>query len=78
VPTEAGEYVTEWKGGENMASSIEVRERQKHHLHVLLDLKKENTAGSVNGLQKKIEEAVAVMDQEDVAWVEKIAQVQAI
>jgi hypothetical protein len=61
-----------------MASSIEVRERQKYHLNVLLNLKKLNAGTDVKGLQKEIENAVAVMEQEDVAWVEKIAGVVAL
>jgi len=61
-----------------MAIAIEIRERQKHHLNVLLNLKKANTGIVVNGLQKDIENAVAVMEQEDVAWVEKIVGVTAL
>ena len=61
-----------------MASSIEVRERQKHHLNVLLNLKKLNDGVNVKGLQREIENAVAVMEQEDVAWVEKIVGIIAL
>jgi len=61
-----------------MASSIEVRERQKYHLNVLLKLKKLNGNTDIIGLQEQIADAVAVMEQEDVAWVEKIAGVKAM
>ena len=60
-----------------MAITIEIRERQKHHLGVLLNIKKRNPNG-VDGLQKDIEDAVMVMEQEDVAFVEKIVGVKAI
>jgi hypothetical protein len=65
-------------GGVIMASTLEVKERQKHHLKALLTIKKLNEGTVVKGLQDKIEDAVAVMDQEDVAWVEKIVGVKAI
>jgi isocitrate lyase len=61
-----------------MASSIEVTERQKKHLCDLLRLKKDNSGIVINGLQRMIEDAVAAMSQEDVAWVEKITGVKAI
>ncbi|MCL2053622.1 MAG: hypothetical protein FWG90_04150 [Oscillospiraceae bacterium] len=61
-----------------MAISIEVRERQKHLLNLLLHLKKLNPNVTVNGLQREIVDAVAVMEQEDVAWVEKIVGIQAL
>ncbi|MCL1823292.1 MAG: hypothetical protein FWG44_03730 [Oscillospiraceae bacterium] len=61
-----------------MASSIEVRERQKHHLGVLLKLKKRNAHLTIIGLQEDIENAVMVMEQEDVAFIEKIVGVSAI
>ncbi|MCL2639156.1 MAG: hypothetical protein FWD48_12425 [Oscillospiraceae bacterium] len=61
-----------------MASSIEVRERQKHHLKSLLNIKKSNEGKDVSGLQFEIENAIAVMEQEDVAWVEKIVGIKAM
>jgi hypothetical protein len=61
-----------------MASTLEVKERQKHHLKSLLNVKKINESKEVPGLQFEIENAVAVMDQEDVAWVEKIVGIKAI
>ena len=50
----------------------------KHHLNVLLKLKKLNVGVEVNGLQKEIQDVVVVMKQEDVAWVEKIVGVTAL
>jgi hypothetical protein len=65
-------------GDEIMASSIEVKERHRHHLNVLLTIKEANAGKEVIGLQEKIKDAVAIMEQEDVAWVEKIVGVKAI
>ena len=61
-----------------MAISIEIRERHKHHLNVLLNLKKANDGTTVRGLQQEIKDAVAVMEQEDVAYVEKIVGITAM
>ena len=58
-----------------MASSIEVRERQRQLLGTLLKLKKRNPNITIDGLQQGIEDAVMVMEQEDVAWVEKVVGV---
>jgi len=66
------------KGDENMAIAIEVRERHKHHLNALLKIKKANEGNTVAGLQEEINDAVTVMDQEDVAWVEKIVGIKAL
>jgi hypothetical protein len=61
-----------------MAISIEIRERHKHHLGVLLNIKKRNPNSAVTGLDEDIKDAVMVMEQEDVAWVEKIVGIKAI
>jgi len=61
-----------------MAIAIEIRERQKHHLGVLLNIKKANPGIDIVGLQEKIEDALVVMDQDDVAWVEKIVGIKTI
>ena len=61
-----------------MASEIELRERQKNHLNVLLKVKKDNADIVVKGLQEKIHDAIIPMEKEDVAWVEKIVGVSAI
>ena len=60
-----------------MAIAIEIRERQKNHLLSLLTIKAAN-AGTVAGLQEEIKRAIAPMDQEDIAWVEKLADVKAL
>ena len=60
-----------------MAVALEIRERQKNHLLSLLTIKAAN-AGVVNGLQEEIKRAIAPMDQEDIAWVEKLADVKAL
>ena len=57
---------------------MEIRERQRHVLGLLLELKKDNQGITIVGLQEKIKSAVLVMDQEDVAWVEKIVGIEAI
>jgi hypothetical protein len=61
-----------------MASAIEIKERHRHHLNVLLKIKKLNENNEVKGLQTEIENAIAVMEQEDVAWVEKIVGIKAM
>lgn len=61
-----------------MAIAIEIRERHKWHLNSLLIIKKANAGKSVPMLQEEINTAVALMEQEDVAWVEKIVGVKAI
>ncbi|MCL2054866.1 MAG: hypothetical protein FWG90_10605 [Oscillospiraceae bacterium] len=63
-----------------MASSLETREKQKQHLGELLDIKKQNKDAGIEvvGLQKAIIRAINVMDQEDVAWVEKNYGIKAV
>ncbi|MCL2198421.1 MAG: hypothetical protein FWB80_05820 [Defluviitaleaceae bacterium] len=61
-----------------MASALELKDRQKHHLNALLILKRDNKDNTVIGLQEKIADAVVVMEQEDVAWVEKIVGIKAL
>ncbi|MCL2223413.1 MAG: hypothetical protein FWB96_00425 [Defluviitaleaceae bacterium] len=61
-----------------MAITLEVRERHKHHLNALLVLKRDNKDREIIGLQQKISDAVVVMEQEDVALVEKIVGVKAL
>lgn len=60
-----------------MASTLEIRVIQKRQLHTFLIIKKNNT-GTVAQLQEAINALVAEMEQEDVAYVEKIAGVKAI
>jgi hypothetical protein len=60
-----------------MAIALEIRERQKNHLLSLLTIKALNS-GVVHGLLEEIKRAITPMDQEDIAWVEKIAGVRAI
>ena len=61
-----------------MATPLEIRVNQKHHLSSLLIVKRANAGVSVAELQKQIEEAITVMEAEDVAYVEKILGVKAI
>ena len=61
-----------------MANMIEIRERQKYLLQVLLEIKAANRDIQVAGLQDAIKRAVVVMEHEDVAWVEKILKVTAL
>ncbi|MCL2036714.1 MAG: hypothetical protein FWG83_04930 [Oscillospiraceae bacterium] len=61
-----------------MALAIEVRERQKFHLQSLLTIKKANHEIIVKDLQREITTAISVMEQEDIAWVEKVVGVTAI
>jgi hypothetical protein len=57
---------------------LEIRERHKYHLQSLLTIKKANQGKEVAALQDEIKRAVAVMEQEDVAWVEKIVGIKAL
>jgi hypothetical protein len=43
-----------------------------------LTVKRDNPDVVVKSLQEKIDDAVAVMDSEDVIWVEKIVGIKAI
>ena len=60
-----------------MASILEIRVMQKRQMHMLLDIKKHNT-GQVARLQESIIALAAEMEQEDVAYVEKLVGVKAI
>jgi len=57
---------------------IEVKERQKHHLKGLLNIRKDNPGLHIVGLDRQIEDAVIVMEPEDVALVEKIVGIKAL
>ena len=61
-----------------MASMIEIRERQKNHLLSLLSIKAKNIGHDVKGLQEEIVRAIGPMEHEDIAWVEKLANVKAL
>ena len=61
-----------------MAIALEIRERQKNHLLSLLIIKAANAGTVVNNLDEEITRAIAPMDQEDIAWVEKLAGVKAM
>ena len=60
-----------------MASSIEIRERQKHHFGCLLKLKKDNKNITITGLEEALLRAMLGMDAEDVAYVEKLIDAKA-
>ena len=61
-----------------MSTELEIRERQKNHLRVLLTLKKLNPSSEIVRLDDFVREAIVPMSQEDIAWVEKIVGVSAI
>ena len=61
-----------------MASMIEIRERQKIHLLSLLRIKAANKDKKVEELEREIITAIAPMEQEDIAWVEKLAGVKSV
>ena len=61
-----------------MATPLEIRVNQKQLLGTLLKIKSENIGVNVNGLQEAIKAAVNVMEQEDVAYTEKIYGVKAL
>lgn len=60
-----------------MASNVEIRVMQKRQLHTLLIIKKHNQ-GTVLQLQEALVALVAEMEQEDVAYVEKVVGVKAL
>jgi len=55
-----------------MATNSELRTAQKTTLFELLKLKKDNQDKTVDGLETLIAKTEAGMEQEDVAWVEKM------
>ena len=55
-----------------MATSLEIQVEQKKRLFQLLSLKKINSGIVVKGLEELIIATKAEMQQEDVAWVEKM------
>ena len=57
--------------------AIDIRERQKYHLISLLKLKKANQGYVIIGLDEELINAVGVMEQEDVAYVEKLVGIKA-
>ena len=58
-----------------MATNLEIRIMQRNKLYDLLILKERNKGNKVNYLDELINATEAMMDEEDVAWVEKkIAQ----
>ncbi|MCL2411612.1 MAG: hypothetical protein FWC97_08220 [Treponema sp.] len=61
-----------------MATPLEIRERHKNHLRSLLNIKGANQDKSVSKLDEEIKVAIAPMEQEDIAWVEKITGTKAI
>ena len=61
-----------------MSTELEIRERQKNCLRLLLDIKKANVGTDVLRLNESIISAIVPMNQEDIAWVEKIVGVKAL
>jgi len=58
-----------------MATNAELKMVQKDKLYDLLKLKSDNAGSHINGLDDLINKTEAIMEEEDVAWVEKkIAQ----
>ena len=66
------------EGGVGVALAVEIRERQKDKLSILLRIKKANDGIEVNGLKEEIIQALAVMEEADVVWVEKVIGVKAM
>ena len=61
-----------------MANFIEIRERHKMHLLSLLKIKAANQGKVIEELDREIVSAIAPMEQEDIAWVEKLTNVKAL
>jgi hypothetical protein len=66
------------KRGENMPTNMELSYSLKRELARLIRIKRANAGKTVSGLEQEIEDMVATMQQEDVAWVEKTLGVKAI
>ena len=58
-------------------TNLELKVLQKRELNKFLSLKKANAGKEVTDLQRIIRDLTAEMEQEDVAWVEKIVGVKA-
>ena len=65
------------EGGEAMAIALEIRDWQKRHLTSLLKIKRAGAGQAMPALTEELENAVAVMEQEDVAYCEKIIGIKA-
>ena len=61
-----------------MANALEIRVNQKNHLSSLLRIKKANSHLKLEVIDEEIKTAVVVMEQEDVAYVEKIIGIRAL
>jgi len=61
-----------------MATPMEISERQKQHLGSLLKIKKANQNSTVHKLQEEIIDAVSIMDEKDVAYLEKVYGIKAL
>ena len=61
-----------------MASMIDIRERHKFHLFSLLKIKKANEGLEIKELDEELKLAVGMMEQEDVAYIEKLVGVKAL
>jgi len=61
-----------------MAIALEIREWQKRHLTSLLKLKRTMQNEAWPTLKEELENAVTIMEAEDVAYCEKIIGVKAL
>jgi len=61
-----------------MATSSEMRDYHKRHLTSLLKVKRAGAGQALPALIEELENAVAAMEQEDVAYCEKIIGVKAL
>jgi len=61
-----------------MTTPLEISVNQRNLLGVLLRIKKVNQNATVPGLQEEITNAVSVMDEKDVAYVEKVYGIKAL
>ena len=61
-----------------MAIALELRDWQKRHLTSLLRIKQSYSGTITDTLKMELENAVVAMEQEDVAYCEKIIGVKAI
>ena len=61
-----------------MATSAELKEKHKYALNILLSVKKDISPQVIPSLERYIRDVVAIMEADDVEWVEKIVGIKAV
>jgi len=61
-----------------MTTPLEISVNQRNLLGILLKIKKANKDSTVHELQKAIIDIVGIMDEKDVAYIEKVHGIKAL